>query len=648
MAAGEGGDLPGYDGIIEATRGTIFVPEGRSVWELGTGTDPRAKSNNDYRVRTKDPLGINPAEATFVFVTANEFRGKREWADTKRSEGIWRDVRVFDVDDLVLALESAPAAHIWFSERIGKPATGVQTIEDWWSRFSRISNPPLTPELVLAGRADASSTLLRILGLDSRMTTVSAPSIDDVIAFIACVLLSSPEEVRIDLLARTVIVRDVPSLRMLDATSGLFILLPFEEELRREAQLIRAHHVIMLAPVGTPSDIDLAPLDPHLVDDILKEVGVLDEVKAKLSAAASRSLVAFQREASIAGKAPRIEWTDLLRSRSIRRGWLMGAWTEHRSGDLELLSTALGMSYEDAREELLRASEGADPLLAIVGDAWSAISPGDVWEYGHSRLTPADLAALEAAVQAVLGAINPSLDLPPEERWKAPILGKERVHSPELRRGLATSLALIGSFGDDVTLGAGRTGRHQAERIISNLLERANRDVTGHLWASLADVLPLLAEGAPDVFLRAVQQGVKDPDPLLKRLFIDQGDALTVDSPHTGLLWALETLAWSEEHLGLTADLLARLAEIDPGGRLSNRPAKSLADIFRPWLPQTSASAASRTAVLKTLRERHAAIAWTLLINLLPEPHAIGGYTHTPDFRGWHQRQEPPSSDEAE
>ena len=33
MRTGVGAGLPGYDGIVEATGGTRFVPDGLSVWE---------------------------------------------------------------------------------------------------------------------------------------------------------------------------------------------------------------------------------------------------------------------------------------------------------------------------------------------------------------------------------------------------------------------------------------------------------------------------------------------------------------------------------------------------------------------------------------------------------------------------------------
>jgi hypothetical protein len=135
MRAGIGTGYEGFDGQVEATKGTPFVPAGKSVWELGVGTSPVTKANDDYQMRSQDPLGIDPSETIFVFVTPHRYAGKQAWERGKRAEGKWRDVKFFDADDVETALEGAPAAHLWLSEVVGKPATGVRTIEDWWHRL---------------------------------------------------------------------------------------------------------------------------------------------------------------------------------------------------------------------------------------------------------------------------------------------------------------------------------------------------------------------------------------------------------------------------------------------------------------------------------------------------------------------------------
>ena len=106
MRGGDGVGLTGYDGFVEATRSTPFVPDGLSVWEMGVGGEPEKKAQSDYRTRTDKPNGVDRATTTFVFVTPRRWEKKKDWEQRRRDENIWRDVRVLDADDIEQALRS--------------------------------------------------------------------------------------------------------------------------------------------------------------------------------------------------------------------------------------------------------------------------------------------------------------------------------------------------------------------------------------------------------------------------------------------------------------------------------------------------------------------------------------------------------------
>jgi len=100
----------------------------------------------------------------------------------------------------------------------------------------------------------------------------------------------------------------------------------------------------------------------------------------------------------------------------------------------------------------------------------------------------------------------------------------------------------------------------------------------------------------------------------------------------SGLLWALEGLAWSGDYLVRVATLLADLATRDPGGTWSNRPENSLVSILLPWFPQTFAPKEKRVACLKAVRHDHPDIAWRVLLQLLPNQHQSTSGTHKPSW----------------
>ena len=139
--AGEGVQLPGWDGNILVDQGSSFVPSGASAWELGSGLDPDEKANEDYRKRSENPLGLDPADSTFVFVTARRWRGRDNWERGRQAEDRWRSVRAFDADSLEEWLDLAPAVHTWFSILAGKQPEDVVDIESLWADWSQTTRP---------------------------------------------------------------------------------------------------------------------------------------------------------------------------------------------------------------------------------------------------------------------------------------------------------------------------------------------------------------------------------------------------------------------------------------------------------------------------------------------------------------------------
>ncbi len=104
----------------------------------------------------------------------------------------------------------------------------------------------------------------------------------------------------------------------------------------------------------------------------------------------------------------------------------------------------------------------------------------------------------------------------------------------------------------------------------------------------------------------------------------------------TGLLWGLETLAWSPDFFARAISLLGELAALDTHtGNWANRPENSLATILLPWLPQTMASLPMRRAAVRKLLGELPAIGWRLLIALLPGEQQASMGTRKPMWRGF-------------
>ena len=149
--------------------------------------------------------------------------------------------------------------------------------------------------------------------------------------------------------------------------------------------------------------------------------------------------------------------------------------------------------------------------------------------------------------------------------------------------------------------------------FISNHLQ-----ASGWELASIRDQFPRLMEAAPDPLLSCLEHLLEAAPGDVDRLFVEGSGALGGGGLHTGLLWGLETLAWIPEYLQRVTLLLAKLAGLDPGGKLSNRPINSLAEIFLWWHPGTQASSAERLEAIRSILRSEPEVGWDLLAMLLP------------------------------
>ena len=636
--AGEGVSTGGWDGTVNASTEALYVPEGLSLWELSVNKSPGTKADDDYGKRTTTPDGSPPADCTYVAVSLRPWVKRGEWARDRTAEGRWKQVCALGVDDVETWLESGPVTHAWLSEQVGLHPQGLVTGQTWWEVWSSATDPAFPPSAVTAGRDDAVAALRAELDRPGQVVTIRGSSPDEVLAIVAALGVAEASTDGGDLFARTVFVDGVEAWRRLREHQAPLVIVARTNDVAVEFAA-GTPHVLVVPRTGTSgADIELPPIDSLIAAEVLAANGVPERLAGEVGKLARLSLLAARRRLARKKELHEPVWAESPASKTVRRAVLIGRWQENSEADRNLVENAVGTPYDDLREEVAALCAGGDPLLTRLGGTIGAVSHFDAWLVLRGELRKDDLEAFHDAVRTVLSETDPRLELPKEDRWRAALFGKERTYSHDLRHGLATTLALLGCHGERTPDGAAITGSEWAGWIVREVLEAANADAGCDLWTSIADILALLAESAPTEFLEAVRIGVSGDTPVLRSIFGDSAQStnpLSVDSAHPSLLWALETCSWSPEHFGLVIDLLARLAEIDPGGRLLNRPLASLVAILLPWYPQNSVSVERRLAAIDGLRDRHREVAWKLLLALLPQAHGVSTNISEPRFRDW-------------
>ena len=308
---------------------------------------------------------------------------------------------------------------------------------------------------------------------------------------------------------------------------------------------------------------------------------------------------------------------------------LAGAWNEKNEADISVLNKITSKTYSDwsfAAKEVLQLPSSP---LSLQNGLWEVVKRVDLSDALAPRIFDQNLDTFKECVITVLTERDPSFELPPEERYAAIIHKKVTTHSQDLRKGLADGLAMIGNMSDKLSNCSQLKPENTAVVVVREIFKNAD----WVLWGSLNNLLPSLAEAAPDEFLNAVENASRLSPCPFDELFSQERGALTGSNYLTGLLWALEGLAWEEKYLVRVCVVLGEIASHDPGGKFANRPANSLITILLPWLPQTTTPIEKRKVAVQTLHKEFPEIAWKLIINLLPDQHKTSFGSHKPTWR---------------
>jgi addiction module HigA family antidote len=635
-------DFPGYDnaqrrgsdGFVEADAATPWVPGGKSYWEFGADQRPGAKAESDYKARLDS---VDPGEraiSTFVFVTPRNWSGKSVWENSKNEAGDWKAVRAFDASDLEQWLEQSVPAQIWLAEQLSLPVSGYETLEEAWRRWATASEPSLTPEIFAPSIAAYHDKFKAWLGKPSDQPfVVAADSKDEALAFIAC--LFDVDNLR-QFKDRTAVFTSPATLRMLVASSVPFIPIVLSEETER--QLAGAHrrlHCIVFRPrnaVDTEADIALDLLGYEAFRTALSSMTIDEGEFDRLSTESGRSPTILRRRLSKNAAIRTPAWSrEDDTAKTLVPMALIGAWHAEPEADRKIVSYVADRNYEKIECDVACLLCYEDSPVWSAGRYRGVASKIDALFAIARIITLPDLERFFTAAENVLSESDPALELPAEDRWAAALYGKKRDHSGALREGLSETLVILSVHGN--ALFQHRLGIDVESRV-AVLIRKLLTPLTLEKLLSQDRGLPRYSEAAPEEFLRIIEEDLRRNDPVVLGILkpVDR-DSTWASPSRTGLLWALECLAWKPQTLPRVARILAHLSRPKINDNWTNKPAESLKAIFRSWMPQTAAPVEQRIKALELLARSFPDVAWEIALEQIKPGSQIGHDSYRPRWR---------------
>lgn len=631
-------ERPGWDGIVEATEGTPWVPAGCSGWEFGTNEDPKKKADGDFEKSVKGADQEERAKTVFVFVTPRRWAGKAAWIMANKARGLWKDVRAYDASDLEQWLEQSLPAQAWFANEAHIPAQQVRSLDRCWADWAKVTTPPLSGTLFdSAIEAAKRSIRSRLTKPPKGPILIAADSIEEALAFLAQVLGESGGEELAAYRDRVLVFDEPGVLPRLATGAQTFIPVVFTREVERElAPFAESMHSFAIYPRNAATitpDIVLEPVNYEVFNKALEEMGKDRDEVVRLSNASGRSLTVLRRQLSTVPAVRVPEWAaDPKTASSLVPFLLVGAWNSQNEPDKIGLSLMAGdRPYDELEKECQSLARLNDAPIWSVGSYRGVISKIDLLHAIAGAMTAADLSHYYSMARVVLGEDDPALDLDEDQRWAASIYGKTREFSSAFREGVSETLVLLAVHGGQLFKDRlGVDAETEVVRVVRDLLPTP---LTTRMLEAQDQDLPTYAEAAPNEFLSILEGDLNSENPAVLGLLRPASAGVFGHPSRTGLLWALEGLSWNPETLPRAALILARLAEVEINDNWVNKPINSLESIFRAWMPQTAANLQERIELMKKLAAKFPAVAWKLCVAQFGTYHPMGDYSHKPRWR---------------
>lgn len=632
----------GLDGFVHTKIASTFVPDGESIWEFGTNKDHVSKANSDFEKRTIGTASFRQEELSYRCVTPRHWEKKADWEEAPGSSNPnitsnWKDVRAYDVDDILGWLSDCPSVEAWFSRKLGKASAGFRDAEGYWGNVARANEIELKPTVLLANRHELATEVQRHFSKTDKPPkplAISCRSPGEVIPFVVASIIDSEDEM---LIASTIIV-DLRNRweQLIVEESGLrLVVAPQVQPTREELQQAYAqgHWVVYCAEESQSS---LPRLSEFELRNALIASGIQEAYATQYAKyCGGNGQLLLDRFSGL--QTPTGTAQSQLDDRVKVTCLLLNAWNGDHIPDRELFTILTDVPYDQIEAILVSDSKDPDGLLFRADGKYRLLSPELAWSrYGH-LVTKSVASNFADVVTYILMDDDPAAELSGTARLAAQLLGQRPELSSTLRNNVVHSLAIATSMHSKYGFCA------ISQELVDGIVRHTLKEADFQRWASFRSDLAIIAEAAPDVLLDALERDSRPSGPF--EVIMGKADSGVLGtSPQIGILWALERLSWSPLHLDRAIGVLLRLVAFNPEIKHGNNPTNSIVETLQLHCPQTNSQQEVRHNTIRRMLELDTASSFAIAISLFSGGSLSWTQREFPLWRDWAYGYEPRST----
>ena len=621
----------GYDGFIKTTDNNPFYPNGISVWEFGTDEDIKGKFNKDFNKRSQNPNNIDPKQATFCFVTSriwNHREGIAEFTIKKQKEGIWKNVRIIDANNLEMWLDQCPSVSVWFSKIIGKDAYDLIDLATYWDNIVSKTNPQLTVEFFRIGREKLiTEEIMNLIEKNEKLIILSTDSKIEGILTIAAELLENQDIKYKQLLSKIIVALSSEALNNACQNFNDSIIIP---AFKNEKDQINIQGTIII-PTEKNGPIDLLyknsarchlPSRRHRdfsasLESIGFNANEADKMTYDVKCRFSPLLQKLTSDVNL--KMP--YWLQQNNDKILVPALLANAWDSNYNGDKEAIELLSGKSFDEYIESIQDFTIGDSAPIFNLDNSYACISVNELWDILLQSITGNNFKRYKECVKMVFSEKDPVYELPEEKRSFASLYEKQSRFSSRLKKGLILSMTKIVEFGeDDKTSGFCSNSVNECNALVTEIFDKLN---SRQDWFTICEYIPDFVEATPDVIAGVIEKNIKDEASEFWCLFENLDSSFFGRTYYTSILWALEKLMWLEQYCIRAVYSLVKIAEKKFNYKMKNSPIDSLYKFFCLWNPQGFLSLEDRILLLSKIIKEYYFTGRNLIDILFPSGPGI-------------------------